>query len=346
LVLDSISFHLEDNKQKFSEVFLNHLTGNSNLNLVQAMATNDWTDAPYALQWQLNVLAEQIEQTKILAAQPMVRELRNSKTAIPLVQAEFRVFSQFGDDGIIQYIVSRLNLPEAERRFIEFGVENYREANTRFLLLNDNWSGLVMDGSEHHVWCIRNEQIYWRHDLTALARFITRENINSVIEAAGFGERIGILSVDVDGNDYWIWEAITSVDPAVVIVEYNGIFGSREAVTVPYQADFVRQNAHYSYLYWGTSLQALCHLAARKCYTWIGCNSAGNNAYFVRNEYAELFHRPELPADFVAGKFREGRDEQGNLNFIGQEKGFALIRDLPVWDVVKGEMRLVGQLLV
>jgi hypothetical protein len=310
------------------------------------MSYNDRTDALYSLQRQLNVLADQVEQAKILAAQPMVREFRNLKSAIPLVQAEFRVFSQFGDDGIIQYIISRLALSDNERRFIEFGVENYREANTRFLLLNDNWSGLVMDGSEHYVSCIRNEQIYWRHDLTALARLITRENINSIIEDAGFGDRIGILSIDVDGNDYWIWEAITSVDPAVVIVEYNGIFGSHEAVTIPYQADFVRQNAHYSYLYWGTSLQALCHLAATKRYTWIGCNSAGNNAYFVRNEYAGLFYHAALPDDFVAAKFREGRDEQGNLNYIGQEKGFALIRDLPVWDVVKEEMRVVGHLLV
>jgi hypothetical protein len=310
------------------------------------MSSNDRTDALYSLQRQLNDLADQIEQTKILAAQPMVREFRNLKSAIPLVQAEFRVFSQFGDDGIIQYITSRLALPDDEHRFIEFGVENYREANTRFLLLNDNWSGLVMDRSEHYVSSIRNERIYWRHDLTALALFITRENINSTIEDAGFGDRIGILNIDVDGNDYWIWEAITSVDPAVVIVEYNGIFGAREAVTIPYQADFVRQNTHYSYLYWGTSLRALCHLAAGKRYTWIGCNSAGNNAYFVRNEYADLFHRPALPDDFVAAKFREGRDEQGNQNYIGQEKGFALIRDLPVWDVVKEEMRVVGHLLV
>ncbi|HTD14214.1 MAG TPA: hypothetical protein VK673_03500 [Chthoniobacterales bacterium] len=310
------------------------------------MSSNDRTDALYSLQRQLNVLAEQVEQAKILAAQPMVREFRNLKSAIALVQAEFRVFSQFGDDGIIQYIISRLALPDDERSFIEFGVENYREANTRFLLLNDNWSGLVMDASEDYVSSIRNEQMYWKYDLTALARFITRENINSIIKNAGFGQRIGILSIDVDGNDYWIWEAITSVDPVAVIMEYNSIFGSREAVTIPYRADFVRQNAHYSGLYWGTSLRALCHLAARKHYIWIGCNNAGNNAYFVRNEYADLFHHPVLPEDFVAAKFREGRDELGNLNYIGQKKGFALIRDLPVWDVVKEEMRVVSDLLV
>jgi hypothetical protein len=299
---------------------------------------------PLWLQQQLNTLTEQIEQTKILTAQPIVREFRNLKEAIQLTRAEFRVFSQFGDDGIIQYIVNRLDLPKVEHRFIEFGVENYREANTRFLLLNDNWSGLVMDASQHYVSCIRSEQLYWRHDLTALASFITRENINLIIEGAGFGERIGILSIDVDGNDYWIWEAITSVNSAVVIVEYNGIFGSRESVTIPYQADFARQNAHYSCLYWGTSLQALCHLAARKRYTWIGCNSAGNNAYFVRNEYAHLFHHPTLPDDFVAAKFSEGRDEQGHLNYIGQEEGFLLIRDMPIWDVTRNEMRVVGDL--
>lgn len=309
------------------------------------MSSSNQADALHSLQCQLNVLAEQIDQTKILAAQPMIREFRNLKEAIQLARAEFRVFSQFGDDGIIQYIITRLDLPMAERCFIEFGVENYRESNTRFLLLNDNWRGLVMDGSEDYISSIRSEQIYWRHNLTALARFITRENISSIIQEAGFSGRIGILSIDVDGNDYWIWEAIDLIDPAVVIVEYNGIFGAREAVTIPYQKDFVRQNAHYSYLYWGTSLRALCHLGVRKGYAWIGCNSAGNNAYLVRNEYADLFHRPALPEDFVAAKFREGRDEKGNLNYIGQERGFALIGNLPVWDVTRSETRLVKDLV-
>ena len=308
------------------------------------MPSQDQIDALYSLQSQLNYLAEQVEQVKILAAQPMVRELRGLKDPIPLRESEFRAFSQFGDDGIIQYVTSRIDLPAVERRFIEFGVENYREANTRFLLLNDNWSGLVMDGSESHVASIRSEQIHWRHDLTALARFITRENINSIIEEAGFSGRVGILSIDVDGNDYWIWEALTTVNPAIVIIEYNGIFGSREAVTIPYQAEFVRQNAHYSYLYWGTSLPALCHLAARKGYIWIGCNSAGNNAYFVRNEYAGAFCQPSLPADFEQAKFREARDAKGNLAYIGQREGFQLIKDLPVWDVVESRIRVLSEL--
>jgi hypothetical protein len=308
------------------------------------MSSGDYIDGVYSLQSQIDRLTEQIEQAKILAAQPLVRELRSLKNPIPVRQSEFRVFSQFGDDGIIQYIVGRINLPPAEQRFIEFGVENYREASTRFLLLNDNWSGLVMDGSESYVSSIRREAIYWRNDLTALARFITRENINSIIREAGFSGRLGLLSIDVDGNDYWIWEALTAVDPALVVVEYNGIFGSRAAVTIPYQPNFLRQLAHYSYLYWGASLSALCHLAAKKGYTWIGCNSAGNNSYFVRKEYSDLFKLPALPEDFVAAKFREGRDQDGSLSYIGQENGFELIRDLSVWDVVDNRMLLIGDL--
>ena len=308
------------------------------------MSSHSQDNAFNQIQHQLSLLADQVEQAKILAAQPMVIEFRKLKSAVPLARVEFRVFSQFGDDGIIQYIVSRLDLPLAERRFVEFGVENYREANTRFLLLNDNWSGLVIDGSENHISSIRSEPIYWRHDLTAVSRFVTRDNISSILETAGFSGRIGLLSIDVDGNDYWIWEALTTLDPAVVIVEYNGIFGSREAVTIPYQADFVRQNAHYSYLYWGTSLQALCHLAARKGYVWIGCNSAGNNAYFVRSEHANNFYLPSLPQDFVAAKFREGRDQEGKLAYIGQKEGFELIKDLPVWDVAENRMRFIRDL--
>ena len=310
----------------------------------RAMSSDGLADAVWALQRQINVLAEQVEQTRMLAAQPLVREFRNLKDPIPISQAEFRISSQFGDDGIIQYVISRLSLPASERRFIEFGVENYRESNTRFLLQNDNWTGLVMDGSEEHVSSIRSEQLYWRHDLTALARFITRDNINSIIEEAGFSGRVGILSIDVDGNDYWIWEGITVTNPAVVIVEFNGIFGGKEPVTIPYREDFVRQKVHYSYLYWGTSLKALCFLAGQKKYAWIGCNSAGNNAYFVRQEYATAFCHPLLPDDFVPAKFREARDRDGNLSYMGQEEGFALIRDLPVWDVVERKMRAVGDL--
>ncbi len=290
-------------------------------------------------------IARQLDAAKILAAQTLIRDFYRSSEPLPLERAEFRVFSQFGDDGIIQYVLQRLDLPPGERRFVEFGVESYAEANTRFLLLNDNWSGLVMDGSEEWMAALRAEDLYWRHELTALGRFITRENINALLEEAGFTGRIGLLSVDIDGNDYWVWEAITAVEPALVIVEYNSLFGSRAAVTIPYQADFMRNAAHHSNLYWGASLAALCHLAEKKGYVWIGCNSAGNNAYFIRFEQSHLFICPKLPDEFVAAKFREARDADGRLSYLNADAGFTLISQLPVWNVLENRLHPLSEII-
>jgi hypothetical protein len=298
-----------------------------------------------ALGQRVQELAKQVEEAKFLAARGLIRDFYAHAEPLPLARTEFKVFSQFGDDGIIQYVLQRLNLPAAEQRFIEFGVESYAEANTRFLLLNDNWSGLIMDGSEEFMAAVRRSAIYWRHELTALGRFITREGINALLEEAGFTGRIGLLSIDIDGNDYWVWEAITVADPALVIVEYNGLFGAREAVTIPYQADFTRHAAHASHLYWGASLAALCHLAAAKGYAWIGCNLAGNNAYFVRQAEATRFLCPTLPEGFVAAKYREARNEEGGLAFIGQKDGISLVGHLPVWDVVQNRTRLISELM-
>ena len=72
--------------------------------------------------------------------------------------------------------------------------------------------------------------------------------------------------------------------PIVVIVEYNSVFGNMHAITVPYNAQFDRTQAHFSNLYWGCSLKALTMLAEKKGYSFVGCNSNGNNAYFIRND--------------------------------------------------------------
>src|SRR5262245_33386409 len=121
-------------------------------------------------------LPQEIADAKILAGRALAHQLRHTE-GLDFRQAEFRVFSQFGDDGLIQYLVHRVGIAPAERRFIEFGVEDYAEANTRFLLVNDNWRGLVIDADQGYVAKLRAEPLYWRHDLTALASFIDADNI-------------------------------------------------------------------------------------------------------------------------------------------------------------------------
>jgi len=247
-----------------------------------------------------------------------------------LHKTEFKVFSQWGDDGIIQYLINYLDIET--KIFIEFGVEDYLESNTRFLLINNNWSGLVMDGSESNVLKIKKNDLYWRHDLIAKSAFITAENINQLIEEENIIGNIGLLHIDIDGNDYWIWKALKVVDPIIMIVEYNSVFGYERAITIPYKADFVRTTAHYSNLYAGSSLLALCDLAKEKGYAFIGCNSAGNNAYFIKYEYLKDIKPLTAEEGYVLSKFREARDEGGKLNYLRGENRLNIIKGLPIFN--------------
>src|SRR5438128_2471166 len=184
----------------------------------------------------LTALRNDIDTLKILSAQPLIQNIRAGKSFSSLREAEFKVFSQFGDDGIIQYLIHRLApLPDS---FVEFGVENYRESNTRFLLLNNNWRGLVLDSDQNCIRQIQNDEIYWRHTLTAKCAWVTRDNINELLREAGFSDGIGLLSIDIDGNDYWVWEKLDVVDPAIAIMEYNSIFGADLAIAIPYDSNF------------------------------------------------------------------------------------------------------------
>ncbi|MEI9804964.1 MAG: hypothetical protein WDN48_11495 [Pseudolabrys sp.] len=259
------------------------------------------------------------------------RQIAAEKPA-SLRDAEFRVFSQWGEDGIIQYLVQRV--PVGRKIFVEFGVEHYAEANTRFLLVNDNWSGFVIDGSEANVRRIRAEPIYWRHNLKAECAFVTRENINALLSDHGISGDIGILSIDIDGNDYWVWEAIEVVDPRIVIVEYNARFGAERAVTVPYDPNFIRSSQLGAMTYYGASLAGLEKLGKRKGYSLVGCNAAGNNAFFVRTDCLVDDVKPVTAAQaFVAAKFREARDVQGDLLFLSPDDEIALIESLPLIEV-------------
>jgi hypothetical protein len=243
---------------------------------------------------------------KLLAGMNRKEEFGNIR------DAEFGVFSQWGDDGIIQYLVDRIDIKN--KTFIEFGVENYKESNTRFLLMNNNWSGLVMDGSEENMKYVALDPVCWAHELQAWPVFITRENINSMLQRfldLGFDKEIGILSVDIDGNDFWIWKEINVVNPAIVISEYNSLWGPEKPWTIPYQPDFYRLDPGNSMIHYGASLLSLCDLAEEKGYFFIGCNSAGNNAYFVRKDKIGPFKPLSAKEGFVLAKFRELPPENG-----------------------------------
>jgi hypothetical protein len=283
------------------------------------------------------------QRTRLLLGRMLANQIRTHGIYQNIHDSEFQVFSQFGDDGILQYLIDQAK-PSIEK-FIEFGVENYSEANTRFLLLNNNWSGLIIDGDPVNMDFVRRSHDFWRYDLQAVSQFIDRDNINALFEKAGFTGEIGLLSVDIDGNDYWVWEAIHVVNPVIVTVEYNSVFGAERAVTIPYDGAFNRTSAHFSNLYWGTSLKALCLLAEKKGYSFVGCNSAGNNAHFVRKDKVGRIPVKRAEDGFVESKFRESRDKQGNLTYLREKQRLEAIKHMKVFDVEREIMIELQELI-
>ena len=270
---------------------------------------------------------KELEELKLLMGKSLIQNLKNASS---LQEAEFKVFSQWGDDGIIQFLINNINITSPY--FVEFGVENYLESNTRFLLINNNWSGLIMDGSASHMDFVKADSIYWRHDLTAKQAFVTAENINQLLDSENVPDKIGILHIDIDGNDYWVWKSINRVMADIVIVEYNSLFGPDRSITIPYKADFYRTNAHYSNLFYGSSLLSLVDLAKEKGYAFVGCNSAGNNAYFVKNEKLGNLKSISAAEGFVLSKFKESRDENGVLTFLRDNERNKCIQNMEVYN--------------
>ncbi len=259
-------------------------------------------------------------------------ELRQTSSADSLMESEFKVFSQMGEDGIIQFLTR--HVPIKNKVFVEFGVQDYRESNTRFLLKQNQWKGLVIDSDAASIDFIRRDQISWQYDLTAVCAFITAENINDLLQAHGFTGEIGLLSIDIDGNDYWVWNAISVVKPAIVIVEYNFRFGAHRAVTIPYKPDFTRLSAHSSGIYFGASLKALCCLAQKKGYALVGCTNSGTNAFFVQRDLKPDI-LPEQSAEdaFVKGNYRLSRDTTGAPIALSPAEEEAILSSLPLVEI-------------
>lgn len=283
-----------------------------------------------------NVLNEVVTANKEEILLTMGKVLENQFKQIDQIKnlkdIEFKIFSQWGDDGIINWIFNKI--PGSENPvFIEFGVQHYTESNTRYLLKSQNWKGIVLDGNADYINYIKNDPIYWMHDLTAANQFITRNNINELLIKYSDGMEVDLLSIDIDGNDYWIFKEINSIRPKVIICEYNGIFGKNALVTTPYKEDFYRTAEHYSNLYFGASISALIELAKSKNYIFIGTNSNGNNAYFIRDDVQNFILPLIKEIKIFDPKFRESRNESGELTYLTPSQGRELIADLPLIDI-------------
>ena len=270
---------------------------------------------------------------ELIAIGSMLSNQQFSMNSTNINDYEFKIFSQFGDDGIIQYLIK--NILIENEIFIEFGVENYMESNTRFLMMNNNWSGFVMDGSENSMNYLKDQSWYWRYSLTNKAVFIDKNNINELLANTGFSN-IGLLHIDLDGNDYHILSEIdlSKLNPSIIILEYNSVFGKDRPITIPYEEEFDRTNAHFSNLFWGASLPAISYLASKKGYALIGSNLAGVNAYFLKNSLLNDKVK-EIPIDeaFKVSKFRDSRNKDYSLSYLAGKERIDMIKGLEVINV-------------
>ena len=219
---------------------------------------------------------------------------------------EFKIFSQSGEDGILMGIFSRVGT--TNKKFMEIGIGNGDECNTANLSINHGWSGLLVDGDDQQVINARN--FYQNFSAVSVTQcFVTTDNINELLIQNRMTGEIDLMSLDIDGNDYWVLEKINVLNPRIVILEYNPTFGPERSITVPYDPNFYRMNYHSSGYYHGASLTALTKLMKKRGYILIGCDSNGYNAFYVREDVAEgiMVEVPPSKAYYPAKpRFRAG----------------------------------------
>jgi hypothetical protein len=223
----------------------------------------------------------------------------NLRRGLPLPglsDTEFRCFSQNGEDGILLYLFSLLGT--TNQRVAEICAGNGIECNAANLIVNHGWSGLLVDGDERNIAEGRRFYASCRDTFASqpilVASWVTAENVNALVAEHGFGGDIDLLSLDLDGVDYWIWKAMTCVRPRVVLLEFDFRWGPERAVTVPYRPDFqVVRDKHP----WcgGASLAAFAKLGRERGYRLVGTHRLFFNAVFLRSDVGEdLF--PEISA--------------------------------------------------
>jgi hypothetical protein len=229
----------------------------------------------------------------------------------------FKVFSQFEEDGLLLYLFSVIG--EGKKTFIEIGANDGINSNCSNLAVHFGWSGLFFEGDERLI--RRGQKFYSKiptpyHPKPKYIRaIVNRENINELIAQGALNGDIELLSIDIDGNDYWVWDAITIVRPKVVIIETHTEFGTHNIV-VPYDPDYMysgRDPAHH-----GASVVAMQKLAEKKGYRLVAASDLGINQVFLRNDLAvgeipaihptETLWHPQTQAGFKAFDAIKGWD--------------------------------------
>ena len=234
------------------------------------------------LAWQMlaaspDRIASYSERTATYSALALL-DRRHDFRSFTLAASELKVFSQNGEDGVIAELMSRLGVKQGH--FIEFGTEDGREGNCVLLADVLNWSGLFVEGDARSFERL-SSRFAFNDRVETRCAFVTPQNINELFRDQP--EDTDILSIDIDGQDYWVWEALTVVRPKVIVIEYNSGKGPLDSTVEP-----LGSSPAYTQEF-GASIGALQKLASSKGYSLVYLELCGINAFFVRDDFSELF---------------------------------------------------------
>ena len=260
-----------------------------------------------------------------------------------LNDADYKVFSQTGEDGIIDYLLYSLNIKVP--KFVEIGVGDYRESNTRYIFEKNCCKGMIIDKNHNLKNKVSEVVKLWKGDLTIVETPVTSKNIVDILFSNSFGNNVDILSLDIDGIDYWIIDSLPEGFSKVAVVEYNSIFGSNLEVTIPNIENFDRKKYHYSYLCYGASLKALIKLMKRKKYVFVGTNIACHNAFFVLESEVKKLNLilPDTNdlTKYSTSHLSDSRTIDGKLGYLSGKQKLKEIENCEVIDLSDREKKLV-----
>jgi hypothetical protein len=268
------------------------------------------------------------ELREIRASLEIIKEELKLKTDAPsrespsgpmsLNHYEYRVHSQNGEDGIIAEIFNRIGT--TNKFFVEFGAGSGVENNTAFLLIK-GWSGLWIESDRSRSKIINQKFAFLiGRSLRVVNIFINTENIEKILRENGVPQEFDLLSVDIDGNDFWMWNAISWFKPRVVVIEYNSIFPPDIDWVIKYNQNFKRIG--YT-SFFGASLKALEKLGTKKGYTLVACDLRGISAFFVRTDLiGDKFEGPYNANKFYHKPDYSSAGKRGHMRDFGEYTSF------------------------
>ena len=269
----------------------------------------------------------------MLGSSHFIKSRSYYKNIKSLSDTEFKIYSQNGEDGILDYLIFSLGIKRP--KFIEIGIGDYSESNSRFIFERTSPRGMVVDSIPNLENKIKKRIKIWKGDLKIVNKEINSDNALDTLKKDQMMVDLDLFSIDIDGIDYWVLNKLPKFFSKIVVLEYNPTFGFELEVSVPNIPNFNRTSYHYSNLCFGMSFKAALNLMDKKGFYFVGSNFLKNNAFFISKKYKKKKYFKNLRIDKsksnVDSNFRESRDKSGNLNYLS---GIKKIQEIAECEVV------------